>query len=142
MWSDTLQTLERAHLAELAVWGAVSLAIGIALLLPLLIRRARAPLIAHFALQCVLWGAIELAWVLAARGQVPLRDYAGALRLAGNLWLVIEMAAAGVVIGATLAWGGWAFGRRLALAGAGIGIVVQSTALLVLDFIFVRGIHL
>jgi hypothetical protein len=142
MWSDTLQTLERAHLTALAVWGSASLAIGLLLLLPLLIRRARAPIIAQFALQCALWGSIELAWVLAARTQVPLRDYASALQLAGSLWLVIEMAAAGVVIGATLAWGGWAFGRRLTFVGSGMGIAVQSAALLVLDIIFVRGIHL
>lgn len=142
MWADTLQTLERAHLAALGVWGFVSLALGILLLLPILIRRTKAPLIAQFALQCALWGAIELAWALAARGQVPMRDYAAALRLAGHLWIFVEMAAAGVVVGATLAWGGWVFGRRLALSGAGIGIAVQSAALLALELIFVSAIHL
>lgn len=142
MWADSLQSLELAHLTGLAIWASVSLAVGALLLVPLLVRRSSAPLIAQFAVQCVLWGAIELAWVLAARERVPLRDYAGALRLAGNLWLTIEMAAAGIVIGATLVWGGWVFGRRLMLVGAGMGIAVQSAALFALDLIFVRGIRL
>ena len=142
MWADTLQTLERTHLTELAIWGSLSLTLGLLLLLPILFRRTQAPLIAHFALQCAVWGAIELSWALAARGQIPMRNYASALRLAGHLWLCIEMAAAGIVVGATLAWGGWVFGRRLAIAGAGIGIAVQSAALLALDLTFVSAIHL
>ena len=142
MWADTLQSLERTHLTELGAWGLVSVLTGVLLLVPLAVRRVQSPLAIHFAMQCMLWGAIELAWVLVTRGRVPMRDYAGALRLAGNLWLFIEMAAAGVVIGATLVWGGWAFGRRLTIVGAGIGIAVQSAALLALELMFVRGIHL
>jgi hypothetical protein len=142
MWADSLQALERTHLLALGAWGGASVLIGILLLLPLLARRVQAPLAVHFALQCVLWGAIELGWALARFGHVPLRDYASALRLAGNLWVVVECAAAGIVIGATLAWGAWRFGRRLAHAGAGIGIALQSFALLALDLIFVRGIRM
>ena len=142
MWADTLQALERAHLLALGSWGVVSVLIGILLLVPLLVRRAQAPLLRHFALQCALWGAIEIAWALARFRRVPLRDYASAHGLAGHLWLVVGGAAAGIVMGATLAWGGWAFGRRLAHVGAGIGIALQSAALLALELIFVRGIRL
>ena len=142
MWADTLQTLERTHLLALGAWGSASVLIGITLLVPLMVRRVHAPLAIHFALECVLWGVIELAWALTAYGHVPLRDYASALRLARHLWVVVECVAGGIVIGATMAWGAWAFGRRLALAGAGIGIALQSLALLLLGLIFVRGIRL
>lgn len=142
MWADTLQALERTHLLALGAWGGASVLIGLLLLVPLLARRVQAPLAVHFAVQCVLWGAIELAWVLAAYGRVPLRDYSSALRLSGHLALIIEAAAAGILIGATLVWGGWVLGRRLSLVGAGIGVAMQSAALLLLDLIFVRGIHL
>ena len=142
MWADSLQLLERVHLAELATWGGFSVLIGTALVLALRLRRTEAPIIAHMALQCALWGAIELAWALAARPHVPLRDYGSALHLVQRLWIIIELEAAGAVVGLTLAWGGWTLGRRLALAGAGIGIAVQCAALLVLDLMLVRGIHL
>lgn len=142
MWSDTLQSLERTHLLALGAWAGASVLIGVLLLLPLLARRVQASLAVHFAAQCVLWGAIELAWVFAAYGHVPLRDYSSALRLARHLTIIIEAAAAGILIGATLVWGGWVFGRRLSHVGAGIGIAMQSVALFLLELIFVRGIHL
>lgn len=142
MWADSLQLLERAHLAELATWGGFSVLIGTALILALRFRRTDAPIIAHVALQCALWGAIELAWALAARPHVPLRDYDHALHLAQRLWILIELEAAGVIVGLTLAWGGWSLGRRLALAGAGIGIAMQCAALFALDLMLVRGIQL
>lgn len=142
MWADTLQALERAHFTRLMVWGGLSVLSGLFLLLPLYLRRVRAPLAIQFATQCLLWGAIVLAWSLFAYGHVPLRDYESALWLVRTLWLAIEAEAAGILIGATLAWSGWAFGKRPGVAGAGVGIAAQSAALLVLDLIFVRGIRL
>jgi hypothetical protein len=142
MWADTLQSLEREHVLRLIAWGGLSVLSGTALLLLLVPRRIKAPLAVHFAVQCVLWGAIVLAWGLIAYRHVPVRDYGSAYALARTLWFAIGAEIGGIAIGATLAVGGWAFGRRLSAAGAGFGVAVQSAALLVLDLIFLRGIHL
>jgi hypothetical protein len=42
-----------------------------------------------------------------------------------------------VAVGATLAIGGWAMGRRLGVVGAGLAIVVHGLALIALDARFV-----
>jgi ABC-type spermidine/putrescine transport system permease subunit II len=73
---------------------------------------------------------------------VPLRDYGSAYALWRSLLFAVGAEIGGVVIGVTLAVGGWAFGKRLSTTGAGIGIAVQSAVLLVLDLIFLHGINL
>jgi hypothetical protein len=142
MWADTLQTLEQQHFLRLMVWGGASALIGLLLLLVLRLARTRAPLASHFAAQCALWGAGALIWGAIARQDVPLRDYDAAAALTRWIWLAIALEAGSVVIGITFAWFGWAFGKRIGAIGTGVGIVVQASALLVLDLILVRAIHL
>lgn len=142
MWADTLQTLEQQHFLRLLAWGGASVLIGTLLLLGLKLARTRAPLASHFAAQCVLWGAGALIWGAVARQNVPLRDYDAAATLTRWLWLAIALETGSIVVGITFAWFGWAFGKRIGAVGTGIGIVAQASALLVLDLILVRAIHL
>ena len=116
--------------------------IGCLLLLFLSLRQIQAPLLSHFGIQSVLWGAAELAWGAFAYRDVPLRDYEGAASLARVLWVAIGFEAGAILVGITLLVGGWTYVKRLAVVGAGIGIIVQASALIVLDLILVRAIQL
>ena len=141
MFSDTLLQLERAHLARLLAWGALSVLLGTALLAARLASRRGSPLLHHFALQTAAWGAIDVVLgALAWRG-LHLRDLGGALSLDRTLWLNIGLDAGYVAVGVTLAVVGWRLTRSLALVGAGIGVVMQGLGLAVLDLVFVRGIE-
>jgi hypothetical protein len=142
MWADTLQAFEARHLLLLIEWGGASVLIGALLLLVLSLRRIKAPLVSHFAIQCALWGAAALAWGAFAYRDVPLRDYEGAAELARELWVAVGLEAGGILLGLTLAIGGWSHVKRFGVVGSGIGIVVQASALLILDLIFVRAIQL
>jgi hypothetical protein len=44
------------------------------------------------------------------------------------------------MVGAALALAGWRLGRRLGLVGAGVGVIVQGSALLVLDLVLAAQI--
>ncbi|MEO8879197.1 MAG: hypothetical protein ABI446_02255 [Gemmatimonadaceae bacterium] len=116
--------------------------IAILLLLVLSLRRIRAPLLSHFATQCAIWGAAELIWGLFATRDIPLRDYDGAASLARLLWIAIGLEAGAILVGVTLAIGGWTYVKRPGVVGSGIGIAVQGSALIVLDLILVRAIRL
>jgi hypothetical protein len=135
MWGDTLLASERAHLLRLVGWGASSVLIGTALLAWLLMRGWRSPLLRHFAIQTGAWGAIDLALAGVSFRSLAVRDLAGATRLDRLLWLNIGLDGGYVLVGATLIAAGWALGRRLGLLGAGMGVVVQGSALAVLDLI-------
>ena len=140
MYSDTLFALERAHLLQFLVWGGASLVAGAAILAILALRRARSPLLANFAIQCVAWGAIEVA--IAANGLRGLshRDGVAAVTLERLLWLNTGLNIGYVAVGLTLAITGWLLGRRLALVGAGIGVVLHGLGLFVLDLRFVAAL--
>lgn len=135
MWADTLLAAEQAHLLRLAVWAAGSVLLGTALLAGLRLRGHRSPLLFHFALQTAAWGAVDLAIVWAARGSLVLRDLSSARRLERFLWLNTGLDAGYAAVGVTLAVAGWSLGRRLGAVGAGIGIVIQGLALLLLDLV-------
>ena len=137
MWSDTLLLAERAHLLRLLLWGAGSVLAGSAIVAFLAVRRVSSPLLSHFAIQTAAWGAIDLLLAgLAWRG-LTMRDVAGATRLDRLLWLNTGLDVGYVAVGVTLAVAGWVLGRRLGAVGAGIGVVVQGIALLVLDARFI-----
>jgi hypothetical protein len=142
MWADTLQAFEKEHLMQLIAWAGGSLVVGSLLLLVLSLRRIGAPLLYHFALQSTLWGIAELVWGAFAYRDVPLRDYEGASILARELWVAIGLEAGAILIGVTLAIGGWTYVKRLGIVGAGIGIVAQASALVALDVMLVRAIQL
>ncbi|MCU0635107.1 MAG: hypothetical protein MUE41_09555 [Gemmatimonadaceae bacterium] len=135
MWADTLLALERAHLVRLLVWAGCSIVVGTALLAAAIRRGAGASLLRHFAIQAIAWGAVDAVIAALAWPRLTLRDYAGALALDRFLWLNIGLDAGYVGIGATLALCGWRLGRRLGLVGAGLSVIVQGLALLVLDLV-------
>ena len=147
MWSDTLLALERAHLVRLAVWGGGSVLAGSLLLALAAVRGGASALVRHFAIQTAAWGAIDLAIVAWAWRGLALRDHAGAEGLVNFLWLNIGLDAGYAGVGLTLALLGWRHRTpdgqpRLGLVGAGIGVVVQGLALLLLDLLLVRQIRL
>ena len=136
MFSDTLLLAERAHLTRILVWGAASVLAGSLVLALLVARRVGSPLLLHFAIQTAAWGAIDLLIAAVARRGLALRDVGGATRLDRFVWFNNGLDVGYVAVGLTLAIVGWTLGRRLGLVGAGIGIVVQGLALLVLDLRF------
>ena len=133
MWADTLFLAERNHLLRLVAWGGASVLAGTALVLFLVARRVRSPLLQHFAIQTAAWGAIDLVIALVAWRGLEYRDLAGFTRLDRFLWLNVGLDVGYVAVGVTLALTGWKLARRLGLVGAGLGVVVQGLALLVLD---------
>ena len=136
MWADTLLALERAHLLRLIVWGAASLLVGSGLLALLRLRQHRSSLLDHFGIQTALWGAIDLALGLLGLQHLELRDLAAATRLDRFLWLNIGLDAGYVMVGLTLFVIGWRIApRRPGLVGAGLAIIVQGSALVLLDLL-------
>ena len=136
MFSDTLLHLERSHLLRLLAWGALSVVLGTLLFAIGYPGRRRSPLLLHFGLQHATWGAVVL--VLAGLGWrgLALRDVAAATRLDRIVWLNIGLDVGYVAVGVTLALVGWTLGRRLALVGAGMGVIVQGLGLAILDLYF------
>ncbi|MCC6244947.1 MAG: hypothetical protein IT353_19035 [Gemmatimonadaceae bacterium] len=133
MWADSLLALERGHLLRLAVWGGMSVVVGTLVLTLLVVRRAQAPFAKQFAIQTAAWGAIDLAICAWGWSGLALRDYAAATKLVNFLWLNTGLDAGYVMLGATLAIACWKLGPKWGGVGAGIAIVVQGAALLLLD---------
>lgn len=140
MWADTLQALERAHLLRLGVWGALSMLAGTALLAWLRVGARESALLRHFAVQVTTWGVVLVAIAAGMWARVEPRDLSSATRLDRFLWLNIGLDAGYVLVGITLLACGWKLGRRLGLVGAGIGILVQGSALLLLDLVLAAQI--
>jgi hypothetical protein len=133
MWADTLLAAERAHLLRLAWWAAASVIAGLGVLGVLWRRQPRPWLTWHFAVQTAAWGMVDLALVGAGWGSLAPKDVNGYWGLREFLWLNLGLDVGYVAVGVTLAGCGWALGRRAGLIGAGLGVVVQGLALVVLD---------
>lgn len=140
MWADTLLTAEQGHLLRLLAWAAMSVLVGSALLAWLRAGGRKSPLLEHFAIQTVAWGAVDLAISAIARRSLVPRDVAAATRLDRVLWLNIGLDVGYVLVGITLVFAGWQLGRRLGLVGAGLGVIVQGAALAVLDLLLASQI--
>jgi hypothetical protein len=140
MWADTLEALERAHLLRLLVWGAASVLTGTTIIAWLRVGARRSALLQHFGIQSALWGAAEAIVALGLWRGLTVRDVTGATRLDRLLWLNIGLDLGYVLVGVALATAAWKLGRRLGLVGAGIGIVVQGSALAVLDLLLAAQI--
>lgn len=132
-WADTILDVERLHLLKLLVWGALSIGVGTALIALVRVKRIDSPLLQHFAIQSAAWGSIDIAIAIWARQGLHLRDLASAVSLDRFVWLNVGLDAGYVAVGATLALLGWNLGRRLGLVGAGLGVIVQGCALVLLD---------
>jgi hypothetical protein len=135
MWADTLLALERAHLLRLVVWGIASVLVGSALLALLRVRAQRSPLLDHFGIQTALWGAIDITLALLGLQGLELRDLASATRLDRFLWLNVGLDAGYVMVGLTLFVFGWRAPQRPGLVGAGLAVIVQGSALAMLDLL-------
>jgi hypothetical protein len=137
MWSDTLLAVERAHLLRLLVWAGISVVLGTAVYAALTVRRAGSPLLRQFAIQTLAWGLVNLAIAGASILRLAERDFASATRLDRMLWLSAGLDLGIILVGVTLGLAGWVLARRLALVGAGMGVIVQGAGLLVLDLRFI-----
>lgn len=135
MWADTLLAAERAHLFRLAIWGGASLLVGSTLLSLLRSRSLRSSLLDHFGIQTAAWGALTLALCFAGLRRLELRDLAGATRLDRFLWLNIGLDTGYVMVGMTLLVLGWRVMRRPGLVGAGLAVILQGSALALLDLV-------
>ena len=140
MWADTLLAAERAHLLRLILWGGASLLAGTALVAFIRAKNLRSPILDQFAIQIGGWGVIELVLGLARLPSLVLRDLASATRLDRLLWLSIGLDGGFLIVGLTLVVLGSRLGRRGGLIGAGIGVIVQASALTVLDLVL--AIHI
>jgi hypothetical protein len=136
VWADTILHAEQQHLLRLLFWAGLSIlgATGVATMMA--VRRVRSPFLSHFAIQLAAWGAA--VGVIATVGwyRAPLRDVSGAARLERLLWMNIGLDAGYVAVGAVLALSAWMIARKWAGVGAGVGIVVQGVALLLIDLQF------
>ena len=133
MWADTLQSAERLHLLRLLVWGVANIVTGTALFAWLHASGRQSSLLRHFAAQCVAWGVGEAAIAATLVTHVYPRDVAAATHLDRILWLTIGLDIGGVTLGAAFIAAGWTLGRRLGMVGAGIAIVMQGLAILVIN---------
>jgi hypothetical protein len=136
VWADTLLRAEQQHLLRLLAWAGLSVIAATALAATLRLKRIRSPLLQHFGLQTVAWGVVIA--VVAATGLrgASVRDVAGAARLERLVWMNVGLDVGYVGIGAALALAAWQLSRRMSVVGAGVGIVVQGLALLVLELQF------
>lgn len=136
MWADTLLQAEQQHLLRLLFWAALSILGGTAVGVIVLTRRLHSPLLVHFAIQMAAWGAaIGVIGAIGLR-TAHLRDFSGAARLERLLWLNLGLDAGYAAVGAAIALTGWIVARKMNAVGAGIAIVVQGMALLLLDLQF------
>ena len=131
MWADTLLSAEQAFLLRFLIWGAASAALGLGILATEVLRRARSPLLEHFAIQIALWGALAVILALLWRWRADLRDYAGAARLVRVIHVMLALDAGIIGAGAALAVRGWRQGR-IGSVGAGAGMLAQGLGWLVL----------
>ena len=131
MWADALRGAEHAHIVQLLLWGGASAAIGL-LLLVTVGRPRRSPLVFHFALQSVAWGAAVLLLAASALRSLQLRDLGAATKLDRLLWLNLGFETGYVAVGAAIALCAWLLGRRYGGVGAGFAIMVQGLGLAVI----------
>jgi hypothetical protein len=136
VWADTFLRAEQQHLLRLLLWAGLSILAATALAALLAVRRIRSPFLTQFAAQMAIWGLAigaiaSIEWHLA-----HLRDFSGASRVERVLWMNIGLDAGYIAVGITLASTAWYLARRIGAVGAGIGIIVQGLALLLIDLQF------
>jgi hypothetical protein len=136
VWADTLFDAERQFLLRLFLWAGLSIIAATLIAVMLAARRVRSPLLQHFAIQMAAWGLLVAAVAGLAWNGLHMRDVAGAARLERLVWMNIGLDIGYVGIGLTLALVGRSLGRRMSLIGAGVGVIVQGLALLLLDLQF------
>jgi hypothetical protein len=127
-------------LLRLLLWSGLSVLGATAVATMTAARRVRSPLLQHFASQMAAWGVV--VGVIAGIGlrTLELRDVSGATRLERLAWMNIGLDVGYVAVGLVLAVCAWTIARRMAPIGAGVAIVVQGMALLLIDLQFAAAI--
>ena len=87
-----------------------------------------------------IWGVAFAAIALVRWQGLSMRDLSAAARLERLVWLNLGLDAGYVATGAVLSLTAWLVARRLGPVGAGVGIVVQGLALLVIDLQFASAV--
>ncbi len=131
---EGLLILERDHLIRLRMWAVASLVVGLAALV--LVPRLQASTRSfwqHFGIQSAAWGVVDLLIVSAAWTGLVARDLVGAIALDRFLWLNIGLDVGYAMVGITLVVFGVRLPRRPGLIGAGLAVILQGLALVVLD---------
>ena len=136
MWADTLLRAEQRHLLQLLIWAGLSVIAATILGVVLARARSRSPLLEHFAMQSAVWGAVIGAVAAVELHSAALRDLSGAARLERIVWLNVGLDTGYVAVGAMLALSAWLLARKMSAVGAGLAIVVQGLALLVMHLQF------
>jgi hypothetical protein len=136
VWADTLFHAEQQHLLRLLLWAGLSIVAGTAVAAIVSLRRMRTPFLKHFAIQLAVWGVAVAAIAAVGWHRADLRDVSGAARLERLLWMNVGLEIGYVAVGTVLALSGWMLARRMAAVGAGLGIVIQGLALLIIDLQF------
>jgi hypothetical protein len=133
VFADTLLRAEQQYLLRLFVWCALSILAGTALATTLTIKRIRSPLLTQFALQMAIWGGAIGAIAIVRWTALGIRDLSGAARLERLVWFNVGLDVGFVAAGAVLGGAAWLFGRRAGPLGAGIAIMIQGLALVVIN---------
>jgi hypothetical protein len=136
VWADTLFRAEQQHLLRLLLWSGLSIIAATIVVVLLAGRRIHSPLLRQFAIQMGLWGTVFGAIGAVRWAGLHVRDLSSAARLERLVWLNVGLDAGYVFAGLTLAASAWVLARRPGPVGAGVGIVVQGLALLVIDLQF------
>ena len=137
MWSDTLLAAERAHVIQLILWAAASAVLGTLIVAVLTLRRTSASIIRGFAAVALLAGVLELAIAWVRWQALAMRDVSAATRLDRLTWFNAGLDVGIVAAGLAIVIFAWMQGRRLAVIGAGLGVLVQGLGLLVINLTFV-----
>jgi hypothetical protein len=140
MWSDTLLLAERTQLIRLVLWAMTSAVVGTVLVTILTLRRLAAPIIRGFAVQTLVWSALEVMAAVVRWQMLAMRDVSSARRLDHLTWFTVGLDVGIVGVGVTALVVAWLSRQRLNLTGAGLGIIVQGLGLLVLDLTFASTI--
>ena len=136
MWADTLLAAERSHVIRLVIWAVTSATLGTILVALIMGRRTVAPIVLGFAIQALAWGGAELLFALVRWRTLAMRDVSAATRLDRLTWFNAGLDVGIVVAGVAIAAMAWVNGRRLSGVGAGLGVLVQGLALLVINLTF------
>ena len=136
MWSDTLFAAERSYLIRLLIWAVTSATLGTVLVAIITLRRMVAPIVLWFAIQALVWGGAELILVIVRWETLAMRDISSAARLDRLTWFNAGLDVGIVIAGIAITGMAWAHGRRLRGIGAGLGVLVQGLALLVINLTF------
>lgn len=143
MWADTLLVAEKAHLIRVLAWALICVLVGTAVVAVLAVRHRSSALLRAFAIQTIGWGVLEATVAAVALKGLAQRDLTSAAQLDHHLWFETGLDVGCIAIGVTVALMtyGYTHGRRLGGVGAGLGIIVQGTVLLLLDARFLAIVN-